>query len=58
MEKIADEVICVSEYQRGFLSRKERVTVIPNSLPVSFTEAFETDSVKPTLSTVLMLESL
>lgn len=58
MEKIADEVICVSEYQRGFLSRKERVTVIPNSLPVSFTEAFETDSVKPTLSTVLMLSSL
>lgn len=36
MQKLADEIICVSDYQRQFLQRKSGVTTIPNSLPPSF----------------------
>lgn len=36
MEKLADEIICVSEYQSSFLKRKRNVTVIPNALPLDF----------------------
>ena len=36
MQKLADEIICVSDYQRQFLRRKNAVTTIPNSLPPSF----------------------
>lgn len=35
MQKLADEIICVSDYQRQFLRRKNAVTTIPNSLPPS-----------------------
>lgn len=36
MQKLAHEIICVSAYQASFLPRKERVTVIPNTLPKEF----------------------
>lgn len=36
MQKLADEIICVSDYQRQFLQRKSDITTIPNSLPSSF----------------------
>lgn len=59
MEKLANEIICVSAYQASFLRRRKNVTVIPNSLPQDFVErlrpspeaAFER-------KTVLMLGSL
>lgn len=36
MQKIATEIICVSNYQRSFLKRKEGVCVIPNALDDAF----------------------
>lgn len=36
MQRVATEIICVSEYQRSFLKRQERVTVVPNALPETF----------------------
>lgn len=59
MQKLADEIICVSEYQRSLLPRKKHVEVIYNALPLSFSRVFETEEVKqkPT-GNVLMLSSL
>ncbi len=59
MQWLASDIICVSDYQRSFLSRKKRVYVIPNALPEDFAsrltpntaEAFERKR-------VLMLGSL
>lgn len=59
MQKLAHEIICVSQYQASFLKRTHGVTVIPNALPKEFTDklifapeaAFER-------KTVLMLSSL
>lgn len=59
MQKLASEIICVSEYQRSFLKRQKSVTVVPNAVPEAFTkqlkpnpkEAFERKK-------VLMLGSL
>ena len=36
MQKIATEIICVSNYQRSFLKRTENVSVIPNAVEDSF----------------------
>lgn len=36
MQKLADEIICVSDYQRQFLYRKSGITTISNSLLPSF----------------------
>lgn len=36
MQKLANEIICVSAYQASFLQRKECVTVVPNALPQDF----------------------
>ena len=36
MQCLADKIICVSDYQCGFLKRKKHVVVIPNSLSVDF----------------------
>lgn len=36
MQKLADEIICVSAYQASFLKRKQHVTVVPNALPEEF----------------------
>ncbi|MDR2683925.1 MAG: glycosyltransferase family 4 protein [Prevotellaceae bacterium] len=43
MQICADKIICVSEYQRNFLQRKNGVEVIKNSLPDSFCNAFSPD---------------
>lgn len=59
MQKLAHEIICVSQYQASFLKRTRGVTVVPNALPKEFTDklthapeaAFER-------KTVLMLGSL
>ncbi len=36
MQKLADEIICVSAYQASFLKKKQHVIVIPNALPEDF----------------------
>lgn len=36
MQKIATEIICVSDYQRQFLKRKKHIQTIPNSLSTVF----------------------
>lgn len=36
MQQLADEIICVSDYQRSFLKRQKGIHVVPNSLPVEF----------------------
>ena len=59
MQKLASEIICVSEYQRSFLKRQKGVWVVPNAMPETFVkqlnpnpeEAFERKR-------VLMLGSL
>ena len=38
MLSVADEIICVSDYQRSFLPQKENISVVQNALPVSFTD--------------------
>lgn len=43
MQRLADEIICVSEYQRSFLKRKEGVHVVPNSLPEEFVAKLHPD---------------
>lgn len=59
MQKCADRIICVSEYQRSFLKRQEGITVVPNVLSRSLRM-----SLKPHLEEafagkeVLMLSSL
>ncbi len=36
MQRLANEIICVSDYQASFLKRKRNVTVIPNALSREF----------------------
>lgn len=36
MQKLATEIICVSNYQRSFLKRKKGVSVIPNAIDDAF----------------------
>lgn len=36
MQMLASDIICVSEYQRSFLKRKDRVYVVPNALSEEF----------------------
>lgn len=59
MQKLAHKIICVSQYQRSFLSRKRGVYVIPNALPKEFTSRLHPDA-KAAFGrqTVLMLSSL
>ncbi|OUN56083.1 glycosyltransferase [Bacteroides sp. AM23-18] len=59
MEKLASEVICVSDYQRSFLKRKKNVTVIPNAVPQAFVDKLQSNSKKSfEQKRVLMLGSL
>ncbi len=59
MERLAHEIICVSEYQASFLHRKEKVTVVPNALPKSFVDKLKPDAEAAfKRKTVLMLSSL
>ena len=59
MQRLADEIICVSGYQASFLSAKKKVIVIPNALPKNFVEKLHPDpKVAFRQKTVLMLSSL
>ena len=59
MQKIANRIICVSEYQRSFLKRNYGIFVVPNALPKEFTEKIVVDIDKAfECRTVLMLSSL
>ena len=59
MQIIAHEIICVSEYQSSFLTRKKNVTVIPNALPANFIKRLEPDAKRAFANKrVLMLGSL
>lgn len=59
MEKLADKIMCVSEYQSSFLKRSDDVFVIPNALELSFMEQLKPDVDKAfEARTVLMLASL
>ncbi|MCR5496697.1 MAG: glycosyltransferase family 4 protein [Paludibacteraceae bacterium] len=59
MTHLASDIICVSEYQKSYLSRQESVYVIPNALPDTFVKRFEFDpSVAYSKQGVLMVSSL
>ncbi len=59
MQRLADEIICVSVYQASFLSAKKKVIVIPNALPKNFVEKLHPNpKVAFRQKTVLMLSSL
>jgi glycosyltransferase involved in cell wall biosynthesis len=59
MQCIADEIICVSDYQASFLKRKRNVTVIPNALPKEFVSQLKPNPDEAfKRKTVLMLSSL
>ena len=59
MQKLANEIICVSAYQASFLKRKKRVTIVPNALPTEFVNRVYTDvEAAFKRKTVLMLSSL
>ena len=59
MQRIATEIVCVSEYQRSFLKRVEGVTVVPNALPKEFVERAVVDVERAfERGRVLMLGSL
>jgi glycosyltransferase involved in cell wall biosynthesis len=59
MQKIASEIICVSEYQRSFLKRETGVSVVPNAIEESFINKLQPAPEKSfERKTVLMLGSL
>lgn len=59
MQKLASEIICVSEYQRSFLKRKEGVYVVPNAVPKTFVEQLKVNPQEAfERKRVLMLGSL
>lgn len=59
MQWLASDIICVSDYQRSFLSRKKRVYVIPNALPEDFASRLQPNPAEAfERKRVLMLGSL
>ncbi len=59
MQRVATEIVCVSEYQRSFLKREKNVVVVPNALPEEFVERAVVDGVGAfERKRVLMLGSL
>lgn len=59
MLSVADEIICVSDYQRSFLPQKENISVVQNALPVSFTDKLLPDVERAyAKKSVLMVSSL
>jgi glycosyltransferase involved in cell wall biosynthesis len=59
MQLLATEIICVSGYQRSFLSHTQNATVIPNALPDEFCNQFSPNAEKSfNQKRVLMLSSL
>ncbi len=59
MQKLARRIICVSSYQKSYLSRQKDVEVIPNALSPQFLSRLQPDpSAAFDRHTVLMLSSL
>lgn len=60
MEVVATDIICVSDYQKSFLKRKERVHVVPNALPESWIQETRILDYEVSFNykTILMLSSL
>lgn len=60
MQWLASDIICVSEYQKSFLKRKNKVHVVPNALPPAFCRNFsQYDNINiKNPKMVLMLSSL
>ncbi len=59
MQRLAHEIVCVSQYQRSFLSRRHGVRVVPNALPTDFAARLRPDPEAAfQRQTVLMLGSL
>lgn len=59
MQKIATEIICVSNYQRQFLKRKKHIQTIPNSLTPTFEQqCLSFREKEKDQKTILMLSSL
>ena len=59
MQRVATEIVCVSEYQRSFLKRQEGVKVVPNALDEEFVARAVVDVEGAFVrKTVLMLGSL
>lgn len=59
MQRLADEIVCVSAYQASFLKRKEGVRVVPNALPREFVGRLKPDpNAAFSRKTILMLSSL
>lgn len=59
MELFASDIICVSEYQRNFLTRQKHVYTVPNALPEEFVKKLKKDVDSAfAVKTVLMLSSL
>lgn len=56
---VADEIICVSNYQRSFLPDNHNISVVYNALPISFTEKL-TPNVQKNFNNknILMVSSL
>ena len=58
MQCLADEIICVSDYQSQYLYRKDKIRVIPNALSADFVRRSHIDAAAQKKKTVLMLSSL
>lgn len=59
MQRIANQIICVSTYQSSFLKRKRGVIVVPNAVPRDFVAKLHPDAEAAfERKTVLMLSSL
>ena len=59
MQKLAHEIICVSEYQASFLQQKKCVITIPNALPQNFVNRLTPNfKIAFERKTILMLGSL
>ncbi len=59
MQRLAHEIVCVSQYQASFLRRKKNVSVVPNALPKKFIDQLHPDIEEAfNRKTILMLSSL
>lgn len=59
MQRLAHEIICVSEYQASSLADRSKVRVVPNALPKAFCEKVKPDTERAfNQKNILMLASL
>lgn len=59
MQKLADKIICVSQFQRSYLSYENEIQVIPNALPQSMLERLKPNSRRAfDLKNILLIGSL